>query len=77
MSVDAEDAATSVAINPVSTASADDIGTPAEKSSTPAAPPPTDATEDLGAAPNDSGDGLAPFPNMEVGSGGGDEASTP
>jgi hypothetical protein len=40
-------------------------------------PPPTDATEDLGAAPNDSGDGLAPFPNMEVGSGGGDEASTP
>jgi hypothetical protein len=40
MSVDAEDAATSVAINPVSTASADDIGTPAEKSSTPAAPPP-------------------------------------
>jgi hypothetical protein len=76
MSVGAEDAATSVAINPVSTAPTDDIGTPAEKSSTPAASP-TDATEDLGAAPNDSGDGLAPFPNMEVGSGGGDEASTP
>jgi hypothetical protein len=69
MSVGTEDAATSVAINPVSTASADDIGTPAAS--------PTDATEDLGAAPNDSGDGLAPFPNMEVGSGGGDEASTP
>jgi hypothetical protein len=31
-STGAEDAATSAAINPVSTASADDIGTPAEKS---------------------------------------------
>jgi hypothetical protein len=71
-SVGVEDAAASTAFNPVSTASADDIGTPAEKSSTPAASP-ADATEDPEAAPNDSSDGLALSPKMEEGSGGGDE----
>jgi hypothetical protein len=68
-----EDAATSAAVNPVSTASADDIGIPTEKSSTPAASL-ADAAEDLGAVPNDSSDGLAPDPKMEEGSGGGNEA---
>jgi hypothetical protein len=36
---DTKDAAASATINPISTASADDIGTPIEKSSTPAASP--------------------------------------
>jgi hypothetical protein len=72
-SVGVEDAATSAAVNPVSTASADDIGIPTEKSLTPAASL-ADAAEDLGAVPNDSSDGLAPDPKMEEGSGGGNEA---
>jgi hypothetical protein len=68
--------AISAAVNPVSTASADDIGTPVEKSSTLAVSP-TDAAEDPGAAPNDSSDGLALSLKMEEGSGGGDEAGVP
>jgi hypothetical protein len=44
-SVDAEDATASTAINPVSTASANDIGTSTEKSSTPTTSP-TDADND-------------------------------
>jgi hypothetical protein len=71
-SVGVEDTTASGAFNPVSTASAYDIGTPAEKSSTPAASL-ADATEDPGAAPNDSSDDLALSPKMEEGSGGGDE----
>jgi hypothetical protein len=73
---DAEDAATSAAVNLVSTTSADDTGTLAEKSSTPAASP-ADADDDPGAVPYDSSDGLPPGPKMEEGSGGGDEASAP
>jgi hypothetical protein len=38
-SVGVEDAATSAAVNPVSTTSTNDIGTPAKKSSTPATSP--------------------------------------
>jgi hypothetical protein len=68
-SADAEDATTSTAVNPVSTASIDDIGIPAEMSSTPAASP-ADAAEDLRVAPNDSSDDLALGPKMEEGRGG-------
>jgi hypothetical protein len=75
-SVSAKDVAASSAANPISTASADDVGTPTEKSLTPAASPP-DADEDPGAVPNDSSDGLAPGPKMGEGSGGRDEAGTP
>jgi hypothetical protein len=71
-----KDAATSVAVNLVSTTSTDDIGIPAKKSSTPAASP-ADVAEDPRAVPNDSSDGMAPGPKMEEGSGGGDEAGTP
>jgi hypothetical protein len=71
-----KDAATSAAVNLVSTASADDIGIPAQKSLTPAASP-TDAAEDPRATPNDSSDGLVPGPKMEEGSGGRDEAGAP
>jgi hypothetical protein len=49
-SVSAEDAATSATVNPVSTAN--DIDTPAEKSSTPAASP-TDANNDPRVEPNE------------------------
>jgi hypothetical protein len=56
--VDAEDAAAFAAINPVSTASTDDIGILVEKSLTPAASP-TDAAEHPEAAPDDSSDGIA------------------
>jgi hypothetical protein len=73
---DAEDVAVSTAVNPVSTASADDIGTPTERSSTPAASPAV-ANDDPGVAQNDSSDGLAPGPKMEEGVGGGDEAGAP
>jgi hypothetical protein len=75
-SVGGEDAVVSTAVNTVSTTSTNDICTLAEKSSTPAASP-ADAVEDLGTAPNDSSDGLAPGPKMEEGSGGGDEAAAP
>jgi hypothetical protein len=75
-SVDAEYAATSTAVNPVSTASADDIGTPAKKFLTLAAAP-TDADNDPGLQSNDSSDGLAPGLKMEEGTGGGDEADAP
>jgi hypothetical protein len=59
-----EDMAASATVNPVSTASADDIGTPAEKSLTPVVSP-VDAAEDPRAAPNDSSYGQAPGPKME------------
>jgi hypothetical protein len=59
-------AATSTAINPVSTASTDDIGTPAEKSSTPAASP-IDADNDPRVGPNDSSDSLSPGLKVEEG----------
>jgi hypothetical protein len=72
----AEDAATSAAVNPVSTASTDDIDTPAKKSLTPAASP-ANANNDPGVEPNDSSDGLAPGPNVEEGTGGRDEADAP
>jgi hypothetical protein len=68
--------ATSVAVNPVSTASADDVGAPAEKSLIPAASP-TDTDEDPVAAPNDSSDGLAPSPKMEKDNDDGDKTGVP
>jgi hypothetical protein len=71
-----EDAATSAAINPVSTASTDDIGTPAEKSSTPAASP-TDVDNNPRVEPNDSSDGLASAPTVEEDNGSGDEVGAP
>jgi hypothetical protein len=74
--VDAEDAATSTAVNLAPTASADDTGTPAEKSSTPVASP-ANAYDDPGVEPNDSSDDLAPCLKMEESSGDGDEAGTP
>jgi hypothetical protein len=46
-SIGVEDAVASAAVNPISTASTDDIGIPAEKSLTPAACP-ADAAEDPG-----------------------------
>jgi hypothetical protein len=73
----AKDAAASAAVNLVSTASADDTGTPAEKSSTPAASLADADDDDPRAVPNDSSDDLAPGPKMEEGSGGGDEAGAP
>jgi hypothetical protein len=75
-SIGAKDAATSATVNPVSTASADDIGTLAEKSSTLAAFP-ADADNDLGEEPNDSSDGLTPGLKVEEGNSGGDKADTP
>jgi hypothetical protein len=75
-STGAKDAATSATINPVSTASTDDISTPTEKSSTPAASP-ADVDNDFGVGPDDSSDSLAPGPKVEEGSGGGDEADAP
>jgi hypothetical protein len=75
-SVGTEDAATSAVVNPVSTASADDIGTPTEKSSTSAASP-AEADNDPGVEPNDSSDGLAPGPEVEEGTGDGDKAGAP
>jgi hypothetical protein len=75
-STGAKDAATSAIINLVSTASTDDISTPAEKSSTPAASP-ADVDNDFGVGPDDSSDSLAPGPKVEEGSGGGDEAGAP
>jgi hypothetical protein len=74
--VDAKDAATSAAVNPVSIASVDDVGTPAEKSLTPTASP-TDANEVPGAVLNDSSDSLASGRKMGKGSGGRDEAGAP
>jgi hypothetical protein len=71
-----EDVAASAAINSVSTASVDNISTPAEKSSTPAASL-VDADNDLGVEPNDSSDGLVPCSKVEEGTGGGDEADAP
>jgi hypothetical protein len=68
--------AASTAINPVSTALTDDISTPAEKSSTPAAAP-ADADNDPGVELNDSSDGLSPGLKVEEGTGDGDEASAP
>jgi hypothetical protein len=75
-SVGAEDAAASTAINPVSTAFTNNIGTPAEKSSTPVASP-ADADNDPVVVLNDSSDGLAPGPKVEEGTDNGDEAVTP
>jgi hypothetical protein len=74
--VGTEDVAASIAINPVSTASTDDIGTPAERSSTPAASP-ADANNDLGVEPNDSSDGLAPGLKVEERTDGRDEDDAP
>jgi hypothetical protein len=67
----AKDAAASAAVNLVSTASADDTGTPAASLAD------TDDDDDPRAVPNDSSDDLAPGPKMEEGSGGGDEAGAP
>jgi hypothetical protein len=75
-SVSAEDAATFAAVNLVSTTSADDIGTPTEKSSTLAASP-VDVDNDPGVEPNDSSDGLVPSLKVEEGTGGGDKAGAP
>jgi hypothetical protein len=75
-SVGAEDAAASSAVNPISTTFTDDIGSPAERTLTPAASL-TDADDDPGVEPNDSSDDLAPSPKMEEGSGDEDEADTP
>jgi hypothetical protein len=75
-STDVEDVATSAAVNSVSTTSADDIGTLAEKSSNAAASP-ADADNDPKVEPNDSSDGLALGLKVEKGNGGGDEADAP
>jgi hypothetical protein len=75
-SAGAEDAATSVAVNPVSTTSTDDIGTLVEKSSTPAASP-ADADNDPEVELKYSSDGLALGPKVEEGNDDGDEANTP
>jgi hypothetical protein len=75
-SVGVKDAATFAAINPVSTASVDDIGTPAEKSLTLVASH-ADADNDPRVGPNDSSDSLTPGPKVEEGTSGGDEADTP
>jgi hypothetical protein len=75
-STGAEDVATSVAVNPASTASADDVGAPAEKSLIPAASP-TDTDEDPVAAPNDSSDGLAPTSKMGKDNDDGDKTGVP
>jgi hypothetical protein len=71
-----EDVAASAAVNPVSTAFTDDISTPAERSSTPAASP-ADADSDPGVEPNDNSDGMAPGLKVEEGTSGGDEANAP
>jgi hypothetical protein len=71
-----EGAATSAAINLISTTSIGDTGTPAQKSLTPAASP-ADADDDPEVVPNDSSDSLVVGPKMEEGSGGGDEADAP
>jgi hypothetical protein len=71
-----KDAAASAAVNLASTAFAGNAGALADKTSTPAASP-TDANEDLGAAPNDISDGLAPGPKMGKDSNGGYEADAP
>jgi hypothetical protein len=71
-----EDVAISAAVNPVSTASIDDIGTLAKKSSTPVTSP-ANADNNLGVEPNDSSDGLAPGPKVEEGNSGEDEAGAP
>jgi hypothetical protein len=75
-SADAKDASASASINPISTTSIDDIGTPTEKSLTPAASP-TNADNDPGVEPNDSSDGLASGPKVEEGTSGRDEAGAP
>jgi hypothetical protein len=75
-SADAKDAATVATINLISTTSTDDIGTMAEKSSTPAASP-VDADNDSGVGPNDSSDGLTPGPKLQEDTGGEDEADAP
>jgi hypothetical protein len=71
-----KDVTASAAVNLVSTASTDDSGTLAEKSSTPSASP-VDADEDPRVVPNGSSDGVAPGPKMGEGSGGRDEAGAP
>jgi hypothetical protein len=76
MSTGAEDAATSTAVNLVSTASVENIGTSTEKSSTPAAPP-ADAVNDPGVEPNDSSNSLALGPKVEEGNDDIDEADAP
>jgi hypothetical protein len=60
----------------VSTASADDTRTLAEKILTSAASLAAD-DEDPGVVPNDSSDSMAPGPKMEEDSGGRDEAGAP
>jgi hypothetical protein len=71
-----KDVATFVIVNWVSTASADDIGTPSEKSSTPAASP-ADADNDPRVEPNDSSDGPAPGLKVEEGDDDRDEVGAP
>jgi hypothetical protein len=71
-----EDATASTAVNPASTAFADDIDAPAEKSLTPAATL-ADADEDPRAMPNDSSDGLASGQDTGKSSASGDEVGTP
>jgi hypothetical protein len=73
-SANAKDVVASAVVNPVSTASADDTDTPAEKSSTPTT---SLADDDSGVEPNDSSDGLALGPKVEEGNDDGDEASAP
>jgi hypothetical protein len=69
-----EDAATSAVVNPASTASGGNAGSPVDGTSTPVISP-ADADEDPEAAPNDSSDGLAPGPKMGKDSCGGNKAS--
>jgi hypothetical protein len=71
-----EDAATFAAVNPDSIASAGDIGSPTDKSLTPAASP-TDVDNDPEVEPNDSSDCLATGPKVEEGTGSEDKAGAP
>jgi hypothetical protein len=75
-SVSIEDAATFATVNLVSTTSADNIGTPTEKSSTLAASP-ADVDNDPGVEPNDSSDSLVLSLKVEEGTSGGDKAGAP
>jgi hypothetical protein len=75
-STDTEDAAIFAAVNPVSTASTDDISTLAERSLTPAASP-VDADNDPTVEPNDSSDGLASGLKVEEGTNSRDKAGAP
>jgi hypothetical protein len=72
-SAGAKDAATFAAVNPISTASVEDIDTLVEKSSTPAASL-ADADNDPRVEPNDSSDGLVLSLKVAEGTDDGDEA---